>query len=166
MNPAFILVRLYRGLPLFIALGVIAVAIFLIVAYRYSRPKAKQVLLIVFTWINAILTGIFGLATLYALFEENENVVELMGVFFITRGICLIITLLSFRSFYKKYPTYKKKPTSKATNENLYTRLRDFFERGERVDAKVVDEDVVDAKVADKDDGVQEAEYEEIHDGE
>ena len=133
MNLVFILVRLYRALPLLIVLAVVGIVVFSIVSYKYSRPKAKQVVIQVFMWINSILSAVFGIATVYALAEGNENATDLMGVFFGMMLVLLIITLICRHRFYKKNPAFKKK-AQRATRENFFTRIRDSFKHQERID--------------------------------
>ena len=55
--------RLSRVIPLVIALAAIAAVIYLVVTYRHSPARAKEVLIRVFTWLTGIISGFFALAS-------------------------------------------------------------------------------------------------------
>lgn len=112
---AFLLVRIMRMIPLIIFMLMLAVAIYLVVTYRHSPAKAKEVLIRVFTWFCAVLIGFFGLASIYALFESNMPIFEIAISCSIVGAIGLLITLRCRYVFWKNNPGYKKKPMKTTT---------------------------------------------------
>ena len=62
-----LIARLSRSVPLIIALVVLAIIIYLVVTYRHSPARAKEVLIQVFTWVCGVLSALFGVASVYAL---------------------------------------------------------------------------------------------------
>ncbi|MCI2241007.1 guanylate cyclase [Adlercreutzia faecimuris] len=102
--------RLSRVVPLVIALAVVAAVIYLVVTYRHSPARAKEVLIRVFTWITGILSAFFGLVTLYALLERNDGVIDLGASFLVVALIGLAVTRWCNHVFLKNHPSYKKKP--------------------------------------------------------
>lgn len=107
---SFFVVRLVRSLPLIIAMAVAAVVIYLVVSYRRSPARAKEVLIKIFTVINGFIVAFFGLASLYALFEDNLKLFDIIVCFAIVGVAGLAITLWCRYLFLKHNPSYRKKP--------------------------------------------------------
>ena len=118
--PAFILVRLYRMLPLVVVLALIAVAVYFFVSWRHTPTHAKHALIKVFTMLGIGLTGFFAAATIYAILDGNAFVAELFLIFAVFMAILLGITLLCRRAFLKKHPNFKWKltPRTKASTDS------------------------------------------------
>lgn len=102
-----VLARLSRTIPLLAALAVLAGIVYLVVTYRSSPNRAKEVLIKLFTWLMGIQSVLFGLLTVYALAESNIGVAELWGTFMATTIIGLLITLVCKWRFKKNHPNYK-----------------------------------------------------------
>lgn len=124
------MIRLYRILPLLILLAVVAAVVYLIMSFRYSSDKAKAVLIKVFTWLCAILSVFFALITVYALFEQNQTVIELAGSCLAVTLIGLVITRICNAVFRKNHPRYGEQ-VAQATiiNESLASRFAEAFKR-------------------------------------
>ena len=103
-------VRLYRLVPMLAVLLITSIIIYAVVSMRSTRPNAKAAVLKFFTWSFIITTVVFALATLYALIEDNTQVLELMGSFAVACLICLVITRICYRVFISHYPNYADKP--------------------------------------------------------
>ena len=105
-----LIARLSRIVPLIILLAVVAAVIYLVVTYRHSPARAKEVLIQVFTWVCAVLSALFGLASVYAFFDNAPAVLDLtlslMAVGLI--GFC------NYR-FLKHNPHYRKKRLAATT---------------------------------------------------
>ena len=112
---ALLLVRITRMIPLIIFMLVLAAIIYLVVTYRHSPAKAKEVIIKVFTWLNIGLIGFFGLSSLYALFENNQPIFEIAISCAIVGALGLGITLWCRHVFLKNNPSYKKKPMKATT---------------------------------------------------
>lgn len=109
-----IIAGLSRSLPLAIALVVLAVAIYFVIAWRRSPARAKEVLIKVFTVLCSAIAVFFALASVYAVVDNNTPVLELalsfMGVGIVGLGITLVC-----RHFFRKHnPHYKDAPTARA----------------------------------------------------
>lgn len=113
--PAFIIARLYRALPLLAILAIIAVAIYVIVSWRYTPAKAKEVLIKCFIVLNGALSIFFVLATLYAWLEGNRFVADFFITLLVTTLIILGITFICRWRFLKHNPNYRWKLTGHAT---------------------------------------------------
>lgn len=124
------MIRLYRILPLLVVLAVIAVAVYLIMSFRYSSERAKATLIKVFFWLNAVLSVAFLLITAYALLERNAAVSELFGSCLAVTVIGLAITLICRAVFRKNYPRYGEK-VAQATiiNESLGSRFAENLKK-------------------------------------
>ena len=124
------MIRLYRILPLLVLLAVVAAVVYVIMSFRYSSQRAKATLITVFTWLTAILSVVFALATAYALFERNDTVIELAGSCLATTLLGLAITRLCNWRFRKNHPRYGEK-VAQATiiNESLSSRFAEAFKR-------------------------------------
>ena len=124
------MIRLYRILPLLVVLAVVAVVVYLIMSFRYSSDKAKAALIKVFTWLCGILSIAFGVITVYALFEQNQPVVELVGSCLAVTLIGLVITRICNYIFKKNHPRYGEE-VAQATivNESITSRFGEAFRR-------------------------------------
>ena len=124
------MIRLYRILPLLIVLAVVAVAVYLIMSFRYSSERAKAALIKVFFWLNAVLSVAFLLITAYALLERNAAVSELFGSCLAVTVIGLVVTLICRAVFRKNHPRYGEK-VAQATiiNESLGSRFAENLKR-------------------------------------
>lgn len=124
------MIRLYRILPLLAIMAIIAIVVYLIMSFRYSSEKAKAVLIRVFTWLCAILSVAFGAITVYAVFEQNQPVIELAGSCLAVTLIGLAVTRICNRVFKKNHPYYGK-VVARATivNESLSSRFAEAFRR-------------------------------------
>ena len=124
------MIRLYRILPLLILLAVVAAVVYVIMSFRYSSDRAKATLITVFTWLTIALSIVFAIATLYAVFEQNNTVIELAGSLLATTLIGLGITRLCNHIFKKNHPHYGEE-VAQATivNESLSSRFAEAFKR-------------------------------------
>ncbi len=113
--PAFIAARLYRILPLLVILAIIAVIVYVVVSWRYTPAKAKEVLIKCFIVLNGALSVVFLLATLYALLEGNSFVVDFFVTLLVTTLTLLGITFVCRWRFLKRNPNYRWKLTGRAT---------------------------------------------------
>ena len=118
-----IFIRLYRVIPFLIVLGIIAFIVYLVAGLRYSPPRAKEILLKMFTWLTIVISVVFALASAYALFEHNEMVFDVMVTFFATGFIGLIITQICYGVFLKHNPHYKRQPMKAKTKSHLRTQI-------------------------------------------
>lgn len=116
--PAFLLVRLYRALPLLIVLGILAVLIYLIVSWRHTPTHGKLALIKVFTILNGGLTAFLGLATVYAVLDGNEFVADFFFWCGVMTAVLLAITLLCRRWFLRKHPNFRWKLTVSPKTNN------------------------------------------------
>lgn len=101
-----VLIRLVRALPLVVALVVLAVIVYCLVASFRSPDRAKEVLIKLFGVLNAALTTLFCLASAYAVFEANRPVLELASSFAAVSALALAITLLCRWRFLSRRPDY------------------------------------------------------------
>lgn len=124
------MIRLYRILPLLVVLAVVAAAVYLIMSFRYSSERAKAVLIRVFAILCTVLSIIFALITLYALFEHNQPVIELFGSCLAVTAIGLAITAICNRIFKRNHPRYGEE-VAQATivNESIATRFATAFRK-------------------------------------
>lgn len=124
------MIRLYRILPLLIVLAVIAVAVYLIMSFRYSSERAKATLIKVFFWLNAVLSIAFLLITAYALLERNAAVSELFGSCLAVTVIGLVVTLICRAVFKKNHPRYGEKVAQASIiNESLGSRFAENLKK-------------------------------------
>ena len=124
------MIRLYRILPLLIVLAVVAVAVYLIMSFRYSSERAKATLIKVFFWLNAVLSVAFLLITAYALLERNAAVSELFGSCLAVTVIGLVVTLICRAVFRKNHPRYGEKVTQATIiNESLGSRFAENLKK-------------------------------------
>ncbi len=124
------MIRLYRILPLLVLMAFIAVVVYLIMSFRYSSDRAKATLIKVFTWFCAVLSVVFGVITLYALFEQNQPVIELTGSCLAVTLIGLVVTRICNRVFRKDHPHYGEE-VAQATiiNDSISSRFAEAFRR-------------------------------------
>ncbi len=104
-------VRLFRAIPLFALMAVVAGVVYVVVAWRESPTRAKEILIKVFIVLTGVLTSFFALASLYALADKNPDVLDLFLTFLIVAAVALAITLICRAVFLKNHPSYKQKPT-------------------------------------------------------
>lgn len=111
-------------------MAVVAVVVYLIMSFRYSSEKAKAILIKVFTWMCIVLSVAFGIVTLYALFEQNEPVIELAGSCLAVALIGLAVTRICNGVFRKNHPRYGEE-VAQATivNESITSRFAEAFRR-------------------------------------
>lgn len=103
-------IRLVRAFPLIVVLAIVAVVVYVVVATTHSAVRAKEVLIKVFFWLNSVLSVFFILACLYALLEQNQDVLELFAAFLFVSAVALGVTLACRAVFLKNHPSYRKKP--------------------------------------------------------
>lgn len=106
-----LLAALGRSLPLVIALAILAVAIYFFISWRHSPTRAKEVLIKVFLVLCSAIAVFFTLASLYALVDGNQPVLELAAACAVVGAIGLVITLIC-RYFFKKHHPHYRKPTN------------------------------------------------------
>lgn len=104
-----IIARILQSVPLVIALVVLAIVVYLFVAWLKSPLRAKEILIKMFTVITIVLSVIFGLASLYAFSESNVKVLEITGSFLVVSLLALGITRLCRWRFVRNHPQYKNK---------------------------------------------------------
>ena len=109
-----LIVRLSRSLPLMIVLVVLAIILYFVISYFRSPMKAKEMLIKVFLVLCSIISIFFILASLYALVDGNEPVLELAASFAGVGIVGLIITLICRYVFLKHHPHYRAKLTGNA----------------------------------------------------
>ena len=122
------LIRILQSLPLVIALGVLAIVVYLVVSWRKSPTRAKEVLIKVFLVLTTVLSLLFLLATIYAVIEANVAVAELFGAFLVVSAIALAITLVCRARFHKNHPNYQYTPQKARTHSTWENTLRKFLE--------------------------------------
>lgn len=104
-----ILARIFQSVPLMIALIVLAIVVYLFVAWLRSPLRAKEILIKMFTVITIVLSVAFILASLYAFMESNIKVLEVTGSFLIVSLLALGITRFCRWRFVRNHPQYKNK---------------------------------------------------------
>jgi VIT1/CCC1 family predicted Fe2+/Mn2+ transporter len=102
-----LLARLSRIVPLILLLALLAGILYLVITYRHSPARAKEVLIKVFTVLCSVISGFFALASVYAYFDNAWAVLDLTISFLIVGLIGLGITRLCNRRFIKNNPHYK-----------------------------------------------------------
>lgn len=101
------LARLSRIVPLIAGLAVLAAVVYLVVSLVRGSTRAKEVVIVMFTWITAALSAFCAMLSLYALLEGNGAVLEL-GVSCLAVGLVgLGITRWCRHVFVKNHPHYK-----------------------------------------------------------
>ena len=118
-----LLARLSRTVPLIIALAIIAIIAYFILQFRYSPPRAKSILIRVFTWITGIGSGFFVLACLYALVDGNIAVLDLFATFLGVMLVCLAIVRICHTVLVKHHPEFKYR-AQKTTGTERFPWLR------------------------------------------
>ena len=112
-----LIVRLSRSLPLVIALIILAIVLYFVISYLRSPMKAKEMLVKVFLVLCSAISVFFILASLYAVLDGNEPVLELAASFAGVGVVGLLITLICRAVFLKHHPHYRAKLTGKAKIE-------------------------------------------------
>lgn len=112
-----LIARLSRSVPLIIALVILAFIIYFVVSYLRSKTRAKEVLILGFTVLCAALTILFALASLYAVLDGNQPVLELASSFAGVGLVGLIITRICAAVFKKHHSHYAQR-AQKATVES------------------------------------------------
>ena len=110
------LARLSRVVPLLIVMAVAAGLIYVVVTYRPAR--AKEVLIIIFTWFIGIVVGFFALVSVYAFFDNAPAVLDLSLSFMVVGIVGLLITRLANWRFLKHNPSYRKKRLAATTRRH------------------------------------------------
>lgn len=100
--------RLLQSVPLVIALVVLAIVVYVFVAWVKSPLRAKEILIKLFTVITIVLSVAFGLASLYAFFEHNVKVLEITGTFLVVSLVALGITRICRWRFVKRHPAVQE----------------------------------------------------------
>lgn len=103
-----------RILPVVLLIVLAAGLIYIIMSYRTSPERGKEIVIAFFSWTFIVLGIFFGLACLYALAESNEPVLDLALSFVIVALVGLGITRLCNRRFLKNHPHYIPKRTGRA----------------------------------------------------
>ena len=101
--------RLYRMLPVLVILAAVAGIVYLVALFRYSSERAKEILIKLFLVLTGALSAFFALASLYALFEGNFDVLDLVASFLAAALLALAVTLICRAVFRKNHPHYRKK---------------------------------------------------------
>lgn len=109
------LARLSRVVPLLIVMAVAAGLIYVVVTYRHSPARAKEVLIKIFTWFNGVVVGFFALVSVYAFFDDAPAVLDLSLSFMIVGLVGLLITCIANWRFLKHNPNYRKKRLAATT---------------------------------------------------
>ena len=104
------LVRLIRFWPLLVALAVLAALIYLVVTWRHTPERAKEILIKVFLAISIVLCSFCVLVALYSLLDGNEPVLDLALGCLVIAGVLLLITLICRWRFLTNHPHYRRKP--------------------------------------------------------
>lgn len=106
--------RLYRMIPLAIALAVAALVVYFVVSWRRSPNRAKEVLITWFTWLTLGLSAAFALVSLYALLDGNLFAFDIAASFLVVTLAALVIVRICRAVFVKNHPQYAKR-AQKAT---------------------------------------------------
>lgn len=96
------LARLSRVVPLIAALAAVALVVYVVVSAVRDSTRAKEVLIVMFTWLCG------ALAALYALVERNGAVLELAASFAAVGLAGLGVTRWCRHVFVKNHPHYKE----------------------------------------------------------
>lgn len=110
-----LLARLSRVVPLILLLALAAAIIYLVVTYRHSPARAKEVLIKAFTWLCGGLSVFFALASIYAFFDNAPAVLDLTLSFLAVTLVGLGITRLCNWRFLKNNPSYRQKRIAATT---------------------------------------------------
>ena len=103
--------RLYRIVPLIIGLIIAFVITYIIVSIKYSKARAKSVLLNVSLRINAGLAIVFVIFTIYSLLDKNQVVTEINLSCLALVAFLWIVTYIMRYFFLKRFPEYKNPAT-------------------------------------------------------
>lgn len=105
-----IVIRLYRLVPLIVALAIVAVVAYAVISYYRSPQRAKEILIAVFSRLSVGGIALSLLATAYALFDGNPLVAELAASCAVVFAVCLGITLACRAVFLRHHPECRRKP--------------------------------------------------------
>lgn len=105
-----VIARLYRVVPIMLALAAIAVVVYLVVSRLRTPARAKEVLVKLFTWLCSALAVFFGAVAAYAVSEGNEPVFDLAVGFALVGLLGLGVTRLCNAVFIRNHPNYRSKP--------------------------------------------------------
>ena len=131
------MIRLYRILPFLVLLAVVVLVAYLIMSFRYTSERAKGMLIRFLTWLFSILSVVLGLITLYALFEQNQPVIELAGSCLAVTLIGLAITRICNHVFKKNHPLYGEEVAQASIiNESITSLFASAFKRAFGEDAE------------------------------
>lgn len=124
------MIRLYRILPFLVLLAVVIGIAYLVMSFRYTSEHAKATLIRFLTWLFGVLSVLLALVTAYALFEDNQPVIELFGSCLAITAIGLATTRICAAVFHRNHPAYGEK-AAKATivNESISTRFATAFRK-------------------------------------
>ena len=118
------IIRIAQMFPLLIVLGAIAGVAYVIISGVKSPTRAKEILIRVFMVLSVALCVFFALATLYAILENNTNVLEFFASLLAIALIMLLITLVCRWRFKKNHPHYEKPTHHARTVSQAETKLR------------------------------------------
>ena len=102
--------RLSRVVPLLLVLAVVALVVYLVVAWRYSPNRGKEVLIRLFTIVTGALSAFFLIVCLYAWFDGNEAVLDLGASFLVAALVGLAVNRICRAVFLRHHPAYRIKP--------------------------------------------------------
>lgn len=109
-----------RIIPVVLVIALVAGIIYVVMTARTSPERAKEVVIAFFTWVFVALAAFFALASLYALAEHNDAVLDLAISFVIVALVGLGITRLCNRRFLKNHPHYIPKRTGRAKTKRRF----------------------------------------------
>lgn len=110
------LARLSRVVPLLIIMAVAAGLIYVVVTYRHSPARAKEVLIKIFTWFNGASSSAFSPWCRCTPFSTMAPAVLDLSLSFMIVGLVgLLITRIANWRFLKHNPNYRKKRLAATT---------------------------------------------------
>ena len=95
--------RLYRMIPLIIALIILAALVYTIVLNTKGAQKAKEAVIKLFWWVCCIGTALFFAIAMYALSEGNWMLIEFFGGCMIVMIVFWLIDLYCRHRYRKRY---------------------------------------------------------------
>ncbi|OUO92414.1 guanylate cyclase [Gordonibacter sp. An230] len=102
--------RLSRVVPLLLVLAAIALVVYLVVAWRHSPNRGKEVLIRLFTVITSVLSALFLIVCLYAWLDGSAAVLDLGASFLVAALTGLAVTRVCRAVFLRHHPAYRMKP--------------------------------------------------------
>ena len=103
---ARLVVGIFRMLPLIVILLIIGALVYLAIKKRKNSAVAKELLIKLTFWINAILSCVLLLIMIYALIDKSDVVIELSGACLCITAFFFIISLICKSVFLKHRPNY------------------------------------------------------------